>query len=48
MNVVSPDVRPALWPPLGHLRDVSAIGERGHTMLRHLAAERVDLTANGI
>jgi hypothetical protein len=31
-----------------HLRDVSAIDERGRTMLRHLAAEGVDLTANGI
>jgi hypothetical protein len=30
------------------LRDVSAIDERGRTMLRHLAAEGVDLTANGI
>ena len=31
-----------------HLRDVSAIDERGHPMPRHLAAEGVDLTANGI
>jgi hypothetical protein len=31
-----------------YLRDVSAIGERGRTMLRHLAAEGIDLTANGI
>ena len=31
-----------------HLRDVSAIDEGGRTMLRHLAAEGVDLTANGI
>jgi len=31
-----------------HLRDVSAIDERGRTMLRLLAAEGVDLTANGI
>ena len=31
-----------------HLRDVSAIDERGRTMLRHLAAEGVGLTANGI
>ena len=31
-----------------HLREVTAIDERGHTMLRHLAAEGVDLTANGI
>jgi len=31
-----------------HLRDVSAIDERGRTMLRHLAAEGVDLRANGI
>jgi hypothetical protein len=31
-----------------HLRDVSAIDERGRTMLRHLAAEGIDLTANGI
>lgn len=31
-----------------HLRNVSAIDERGRTMLRHLAAEGVDLTANGI
>ena len=31
-----------------HLRDVSAIDERGRAMLRHLAAEGVDLTANGI
>ena len=27
---------------------VSVIDERGRTMLRHLAAEGVDLTANGI
>lgn len=31
-----------------YLRDVSAIDERGRTMLRRLAAEGVDLTANGI
>jgi hypothetical protein len=31
-----------------HLRDVSTIDERGRTMLRHLAAEGIDLTANGI
>jgi ABC-type transporter Mla MlaB component len=31
-----------------HLRDVSAIDECGRTMLRHLAVEGVDLTANGI
>jgi len=31
-----------------HLRDVSAIDERGRTMLRHLAEEGVDVTANGI
>ena len=31
-----------------HLRDVSAIDERGRTMLRHMAAEGVYLTANGI
>ena len=31
-----------------YLRDVSSIDERGRTMLRHLAAEGVDLTANGI
>jgi hypothetical protein len=31
-----------------HLRDVCAIDERGRTMLRHLAAEGVGLTANGI
>jgi hypothetical protein len=31
-----------------HLRDVSAIDERGRTMLRQLAAEGVDLMANGI
>src|ERR1017187_10540668 len=31
-----------------HPRDVSAIDERGHTMIRHLAAEGVDLTTNGI
>jgi len=30
------------------LRDVSAIGERGRTILRHLAAAGVDLTATGI
>jgi len=35
-------------PVLLHLRDVSAIDERGRTMLRHLAAEGVDLTANGV
>jgi len=31
-----------------HLRDVAAIGERGRTMLRYLAAKGVDLTANGV
>jgi hypothetical protein len=31
-----------------HLRDVSAIDECGRTMLRHLAAAGIDLTANGI
>ncbi len=31
-----------------YLRDVSAIDESGRQMLRHLAAEGVDLTANGI
>ena len=31
-----------------HLRDVPAIDERGRTMLRYLAGEGVDLTANGI
>jgi len=31
-----------------HLREVCAIDERGHTMLRHLATEGVDMTANGI
>jgi hypothetical protein len=31
-----------------HLRDVSAIDERGQTMLRLLASQGVDLTANGI
>jgi hypothetical protein len=31
-----------------HLRDVSAIDERGRAMLRHLAEEGVDVTANGI
>ena len=31
-----------------HLRDVCAIDERGRSMLRHLAAEGVDMTANGI
>jgi hypothetical protein len=31
-----------------HLRDVSAIDQRGSTMLRHLAAAGVDLTANGL
>jgi hypothetical protein len=31
-----------------HLRQVSAIDERGRTMLCRLAAEGVDLTANGI
>jgi flavoprotein len=31
-----------------HLRDVSAIDERGRTMLRHLASAGVDLKANGI
>jgi hypothetical protein len=30
------------------LSDVSAIGERGRTMLQRLAAAGVDLTANGI
>ena len=31
-----------------HLRDVSAIDERGRTMLRYMAAQGVYLTANGI
>jgi len=31
-----------------HLRDVSAIDECGRSMLRQLAAEGVELTANGI
>ena len=31
-----------------HLREVSVIDEGGRTMLRHLAAEGVDLSANGI
>jgi len=31
-----------------HLRDVTAIDERGRGMLRQLAAEGIDLTANGI
>jgi hypothetical protein len=31
-----------------YLRDVSAVDERGRTMLRHLAAAGVDLKANGI
>jgi hypothetical protein len=31
-----------------HLRDVSAIDERGRAMLRHLAAEGVDMTADGV
>ena len=31
-----------------HLRDVSAIDERGRAMLRHLAEEGVAVTANGI
>jgi hypothetical protein len=31
-----------------HLREVSAIDEHGRTMLHHLAAEGIDLTANGI
>ncbi len=31
-----------------HLRDVSAIDERGRTMLRYMAAEGVNLSANGI
>ena len=31
-----------------HLRDVSAIDERGRAMLRHLADKGVDVTANGI
>jgi hypothetical protein len=31
-----------------YLRDVSAMDERGRTMLRHLAAAGVDLKANGI
>ena len=31
-----------------HLRDVSAIDECGRSMLRHLAAEGVELTANGV
>ena len=35
-------------PVLLHLRQVSTIDERGRTMLRRLAAEGVELTANGI
>lgn len=31
-----------------YLRDVSAIDERGRTMLRQLASEGVALTANGV
>jgi hypothetical protein len=31
-----------------HLRDVSAIDQRGRAMLRHLAEEGVDVKANGI
>ena len=31
-----------------HLRDVSAIDERGRAMLRYMAAQGVYLTANGI
>lgn len=31
-----------------YLRDISAIDERGRSMLRRLAAEGVDLAANGI
>ena len=31
-----------------HLRDVSAIDECGRSMLRHLDAEGVELTANGV
>ena len=31
-----------------HLRDVSAIDERGRTMLRYMAAQGVYLTANGV
>ena len=31
-----------------HLRDVSAIDERGRTMLRYMAAQGAYLTANGI
>jgi len=31
-----------------HLRDVCSIDERGRNMLRHLAAEGVHLTANGV
>jgi len=31
-----------------HLRDVTVIDERGRTMLSHLAAEGVDLMANGL
>lgn len=31
-----------------YLRDVSAMDERGRTMLRYLAAAGVDLAANGI
>jgi len=31
-----------------YLRDISAIDERGRTMLRHLAAQGVGLSANGI
>ena len=35
-------------PVLLHLRQVSTFDERGRTMLRRLAAEGVELTANGI
>jgi hypothetical protein len=35
-------------PVLLHLREVSAIDQGGRTMLRHLASEGVDLTANGV
>jgi len=31
-----------------HLRDVSAIDERGRNLLRRLAEEGVDVTANGV
>src|ERR1017187_8427686 len=68
MNGISPDVRPALWPPLGRVFPRQAQQSRwmvrrlagrraGPNLLysgaykrelRHLTAEGVDLTANGI